>query len=617
MKQRLLFLLKLALLFLAFFALEKPFFMLYNLNGAEYSFADWIKVVLNGLKLDSSVMGYFLVFPWLVVLFTFWVSKLPIKKILTPYYLFLSILMSVCYVADTSLYEFWGTKLDASVFNYLDSPQNAFASVSFGYIIVRFLVILLLAAFAYYLMRRITPSKFRKIDALLADVSIRKTMFTILWLLLAIPIFITIRGGVKESTSNVGRSYFCSTQFLNHSAVNPIFSFLASMGKYENFSNQFDFFSEEKRADIFDNLYPHSSGILTDTLLTTKRPNILIILLESFGGLVTERCGGLKDIDQNLEKIFDEGLYFSNFYASSFRTDRGMVSVLSGYPGQPTTSIMKMAEKCGHLPSIANELKKQGYSTSFIYGGDINFTNMKGYLLSTGYQRIIADEDMPSSEVSSGKWGAQDEFTCRRLMEEIKTLKSPWHFGYLTLSSHEPFDVPYKRLPELVPNAFAYTDSCIGQLLNELKTSPIWDSLLVIALPDHNIRSGELPNHLDVSNPEFYHIPMVWTGGALKSKGVVDKIMSQIDLAATLLAQMEIESSDFRFSKNIFDLSCSYPFAFSSYNNGMVFRDTTGATSFDNNANAVVEETSDDKDSHRQKMAKALLQTLYDDMDSR
>ena len=226
MKQRLLFLLKLALLFLAFFALEKPFFMLYNLNGAEYSFADWIKVVLNGLKLDSSVMGYFLVFPWLVVLFTFWVSKLPIKKILTPYYLFLSILMSVCYVADTSLYEFWGTKLDASVFNYLDSPQNAFASVSFGYIIVRFLVILLLAAFAYYLMRRITPSKFRKIDALLADVSIRKTMFTILWLLLAIPIFITIRGGVKESTSNVGRSYFCSTQFLNHSAVNPIFSFL-------------------------------------------------------------------------------------------------------------------------------------------------------------------------------------------------------------------------------------------------------------------------------------------------------------------------------------------------------------------------------------------------------
>lgn len=615
MKQRLIFLLKLALLFLVVFALEKPFFMLYNLSGGDYSFTDWIKVVLNGLKLDSSVTGYFLILPWIVTLISFWLSKIPIKKILTPYYFILALIMSVMFTTDMCLYEFWGFKLDATIFNYIDSPKNVFASVSVGYVVLRLLLIAVLTALFFFIMRKLTPDKFKKIDTLLGNLAVKKTASTFLWLLLVVPIFITIRGGVKESTSNVGRVYFCSTEFLNHSAVNPIFSFIESVEDYEKFSEQFNFFSEQQRAEIFAPLYPQPSGVLTDTLLSVDKPNILLIALESFGGIVTERCGGLKDVNPNLERIFDEGIYFSNFYANSFRTDRGLVSILSGYLGQPTTSIMKISEKCGHLPGLARSLKSNGYSTSFLYGGDINFTNMNGYLLATGYEKIISDVDMPMRESKSGKWGAQDEFTCKRLIDEIKTLKSPWHFAYLTLSSHEPFDVPYKRLDHKVANSFAYTDLCIGGLINNLKTLPVWDSLLVVILPDHNIRNVDLPNHLDVSNPDFYHVPMVWTGGAIKKQCVVDKMLSQTDLVATLLAQLGIDYKDFTFSRNVFDTTYVYPFAFSAYNNGIVFRDSTGATVYDNNAEKVIFSNSDSY--NRENNAKAILQTLYDDLDLR
>ena len=427
-------------------------------------------------------------------------------------------------------------------------------------------------------------------------------------------LFIIIRGGVTESTSNVGQVYFSSEQFLNHSAVNPDFSLLSSMGKSQDFASEFNFFEEGKRAELFDGLYPSTDGDSIMEVLNTKRPNILVILMESYGATFIEPLGGLPDVAPHFNRLTEEGVFFTNCYANSFRTDRGTVCTFSGYLGLPTASVMKIPAKSRTLPSIAEELVKAGYKTDFLYGGDINFTNMKSYLLSKGYQRLTADKDFSLAEQTSNAWGVNDDITFEHLYNQLKDRKeTPWHTAFLTLSSHEPFEVPYHRLDEQIPNAFAFTDDCLGKFIEKLKQTPVWKDLLVICLPDHGFY---YPREGLNTSPRFYHIPMLWLGGAVKQPMKIDKIMNQADLAATLLGQLELDHSSFNFSRNVLGSDYTYPFAFYSFNNGFAFRDSTGVTVVDNNSgNILLDEPAGTND--RIDKGKAILQSVYDDLGRR
>lgn len=606
MKKRIGFIGSFFLLTLLIFVLQKPVFMICNGAIQNYSFADFIKVALHGFTLDAATSGYLTILPFIIVLLSIWVDKIPFKKIISPYYVIISFLISLIFIVDTSLYSFWGYKLDASVFLYLDSPKEAFASVSVGYILLRILFIIILSFVYVRLFWIITPQKFLK--------SNKKVTGTILNVLIGGIIFIIIRGGVTESTSNIGQVYFSNDQFLNHSAINPDFSLFSSFKKEKDFSEMFNFFDEKQREELFNNLYPTSDGDSIVSVLNTKRPNVLVILMESFGGAFIEPLGGLSDVTPNFNKLTDEGVFFTNCYANSYRTDRGTICTFSGYLGLPVTSVMKLPQKSRTLPAIAEELVKEGYKTDFLYGGDINFTNMKSYLLSKGYQRTTADVDFSIKEQMSNAWGVNDDITFNYLYNQLINRKdSLWHTAFLTLSSHEPFDVPYKRLKEKIPNAFAFTDHNLGIFIEKLKKTPVWKNLLIICLPDHGFH---YPKTGMASDSKFYHIPMLWLGGAVKGAMKVNKIMNQADLAATLLGQMGIDHSSFNFSRNVLGSDYKYPFAFYSYNNGFSFRDSTGVTVYDNDSKSV---TIDYPSENLKRLdnGKAILQSVYDDLGKR
>lgn len=592
---------------LLIFILQKPLFMLYN--GAiekGFGFADYMQVMYHGASLDAATAGYLTALPFLLVLVSIWFKKFPLKKILWAYYVIAAALVSIIFVVDMALYTFWGFKLDASIFLYLDSPKEALASVSIGFIILRVIIMLLLIALITWVLLKITPS--------VLSVTRRKWTGTGIMLLLGGILFIIIRGGVTESTSNIGQVYFSSEQFLNHSAVNPDFSLLSSMGKTQDFASEFNFFDEGKRAELFDGLYPATDGDSIVEVLNTKRPNILIMLMEGFGGVFVEPLGGLPDVAPNFNRLTEEGVFFTNCYANSFRTDRGTVCTFSGYLGLPTASVMKIPAKSRTLPSIAEELVKAGYKTDFLYGGDINFTNMKSYLLSKGYQHLRADKDFTLAEQTSNAWGVNDDITFDYLYNQLKDRKeAPWHTAFLTLSSHEPFEVPYHRLEEKIPNAFAFTDDCLGKFIDKLKQTPAWDNLLVVCLPDHGFY---YPRKGLNTGPQFYHIPMLWLGGAIKQPMKIDKIMNQSDLASTLLGQLGMDHSSFNFSRNVLGSDYKYPFAFYCFNNGFSFRDSTGVTVFDNNSESVLlDEPAGSED--RINKGKAILQSVYDDLGRR
>ncbi len=601
------------------FVLQKPLFMLYNHTLSKgCGVGDYLLVMLHGLKLDSTVAAYLLILPWLVVLVSVWLPRISLRKILPAWYVVIAFLTALAFVVDTSLYAFWNFKLDATVLFYMDSPSNMAASISVWFLLVRVLVLVVCAVALYWVLMRVTPTciagQARNDSSFLPMRN--RCLGTIGVILLGGLLFLCIRGGVTESTSNIGRAYFSDNQFLNHSAVNPNASFFYSVGTSENYAEQFDFLPEAERAATFENLYPHphpQGGETAVHLLKTTRPNVLIILWEGLGGNFIEAIGGDSTITPQFNKLANEGVYFSNYYSNSFRTDRGTLAALSGYPAFPTLSVMKKPAKSRMLPSIAKSLATVGYATDFLYGGDINFTNMQSYLRSTGYQKLTSDADFSRKDKQS-KWGIFDAVTFEHLEQAIQQrTDAPWHTGFLTLSSHEPFEVPYSRLKEAIPNAFAYTDDCLGKFVDKLKATLAWDNLLIIIIPDHGFC---YPATVTPRDPDFFHTPMLWIGGAVSEPIVIDKLLNQSDLAATLLAQLNLPHADFEWSRDVCSTSYTYPFAFFTFNNGFGFRDSTGVSVYDNNADTwILQQPAASVE--RAQRSQAILQTLYDDFGRR
>lgn len=598
MKERLLYLIKYYLLTVVIFIAAKVGFML--MNGGDHPFAtgDMTDVVWHGLSLDLSTALYVFAIPFICMMASIWYPREKcFRWILRPFSLIIAIAFALAFVADTSLYEFWNFKLDASCLQYLETPTEAMASVSTGYILLRLLVIILLVwlfTLAYWRIPLRLPEMHHRIIATIAG-------------MVAMPlIFVGIRGGLHESTTNIGQVYYSQNQFLNHSAVNPVFSFMASLESTANFVPDYTFMEESECAQLMEGFY-FTDSTEPDTLLRTQHPNIVVILMESCGGIFTEDIGKRSDIMPHLNQLTEEGVYFANFYANSYRTDRGTLCTWSGYPSFPRSSVMKMPEKTRLMPGIAQSLRKNGYHTYYLYGGDINFTNMRSYLITTGFEQLHWMKDYSLEEQKTSEWGVRDDITFATLGDMVRQGQEPFLIGYSTLSSHEPWDVPTHRLDDEILNAFNYLDECIGNFINDMKQTPQWDNLLVILLPDHGF------SYLGVGEEHELHdhVPMLWLGGAIKSPRRIEQICNQTDLPATLLGQLGIAHHEYFFSRDIMSKSYQYPFAVHTYNNGITMRDSTGFAVFDLNANRIIVDKSSDSELLIKK-GKAILQTATD-----
>ena len=603
MRQRALYLLKFYVATLLFFVAAKIGFMLYQHGGHNFTFTDMLQVIGHGLSLDLSTSLYIIAVPFLLVAASLWL-RIP-KWCFRIYYAFAAVLLSLAFVADTSLYEFWQFKLDASCISYLETPTEAMASVSTGYILLRLLCLMILVGGIYWVYDKLTPpfqrlaSKIQKFSASLAT-------------LLLIPlIIIGIRGGLDESTTNIGQVYYSQNQFLNHSAVNPVFSFFASFEKTAT-NNVTYHFMEDKACELIVSELYNTKSIGIDTLLTTQQPNIIVILLESCGGQFTE-ISGRTDITPNLNRLAHEGIYFTNCYANSWRTDRGTLCTWSGYPSFPTMSVMKMPSKSRSLPNIARTLQQErGYSTHYLYGGDINFTNMRSYLVSGGFSDLTWKDDYTKEEQASAKWGVRDDITFQTLTELTQTMRQPFLIGYSTLSSHVPWDVPIHHFDDEVLNAFYYLDQCVGNFIQQLRQSDLWNNTLVIMLPDHGIVYAGL----DESNPLLNHIPMLWVGGVIKQPRRIEQVCNQTDLPATLLGQLGIAHDDYTFSRDVLSVTYKNPFAIHTYDDGYTIIDSASFVNYDFISNRVVSNYGKDRDKLILR-AKAILQAASKDLNKR
>lgn len=590
-----------------FLCLQKPTFWLYNesVNEGTLGRDDIKKIYQKGYTTDMIASSYLSGLPVLVLWILLYFAHADYYTVLKCIEMPLAFIAALGTVSDTVLYKFWKFKLDSSVLVYLRSLRGVTASVSWGFIVLTLLAVLLTALIYYGLL--LFPMTMLH-DAKSLHYEANPLWLTVGGLTSCGFLFATIRG-IHSRPHNPTLAYHSKNPFHNHCALNPIYNFIYSFSVKDNFAKQFHFFPKEVCKQEFDGLFP-TEGTPQTSLLRTDRPNILFIIWESLSARYISTLGGESGIMPRFEQLSGEGVLFTRCDAGSFRTDRGLVCCLSGYLGQPTTSVIRHTKKLPHLPALPRRLRDEGYDTMAIHGGDCQIMHKNDYYLATGHNRLVAQSDLPK-DAPTCSWGIPDGYVYDWIFNDIEAKTAGgkrWYTTFQTLSSHEPFDVPFHRLDDKVKNAFAYTDDCFGHFVDRLKKSSVWDNLLIIVTGDHGFNSEE-----PLARNLFPHIPWLMLGGAIRQPMRIEKIVAQTDIAATLLGQMHLKHNEFLFSRDVLADTYTYPFALHTYNNGFLFRDETGWTHYDN----VAGEALAGADEKREHTAKVILQTLYDDLQNR
>lgn len=619
--------------FVVLFVLQKPLFLFLEKGSAtqpvDNIFTELPAVIWHGLPLDLSMAGYLSVIPGFLSIAVVWLKRELVKPIMNIYFIIASLFITCSFLLNASLYPYWKYPLDSTpLFYFFTSPADAIASVSIWQVILSIVILIVLTIGVWFTLRMrgekrqqysrysygyggFGSGKRNRFD----DFDRHRGRTSIILLLLTGLLFLPIRGGITVSTMNTGQAYYSQNAYLNHSAVNPLFSLLESITHQEDFASQYRFMKDKEADKIFatmtstsdENTYP----LLNEATFKKGTPDILIVIMESFASDIMPSMGSYKDVAVCLDSIAQQSILFTRFYANSFRTDRGMVSILSGYPAQTTTSIMRYPRKTSQLPSIARNLVKyKNYKTTYYYGGDADFCNMRSYLVSQGYQHIISDANFPIEDKLS-KWGVPDHILAARMMKDIKAQqneKRPMLRILQTSSSHEPFEVPYHRLKDKRLNAFAYTDSVMGAIVREYRKLPRWKNTLIVFVPDH---VGGYKENLNDHDRSRYQIPLILAGGAISRPMKVGIIGSQHDIAATLLGQLGVEHREFTFSKNM--MSDATPkFAFFAVNDAFGIVSEENSLIYDNRSKRIVYDKGEK--GFNLKRGQAYLQKLYDDL---
>lgn len=608
MKERLQFLLIYYGFWVIFFLVARVIFLGYHIEDTKLLTLETIwGIFWNGIRMDFSMAGYLSVIPFLLVSLSNFIKKSRLENWIFSYTFLLVLIANLIIVIDLQVFNTWGYHLDATPLRYLKTPREAWASVGSSPLLQLFISFLILLTVASLIVYRIITKNIDNWN------HIENIPFIPVSILCTVALIIPIRGSIGISPMNQSTVYFSTNNFANIAAVNPNWNFFSSLvnGSIDKV-NPYTYLPKGELSNNIKELYEGSNT--TDKVLKNdiKKPNVLVIIWESFTKKVTDRKINGIEITPRFNQLKNEGIYFSNIYASGDRTDKGIPAILSGYPAQPTTSIITEPNKSSKLPVLSKDFESNAYSTDFYYGGEVEFANIKSYLYSSNFQKIISKQDFDSKYWNS-KWGAHDDIVFKKFLNDHSTVNQPFFSTIMTLSSHEPFEIPAQDTfagddePSKFMNAMHYADQSLGDFIDSAKTQSWWPNTLVVIIADHGHRIPETGKKVD-----DFKIPMLWLGGALAKQGFeVSKIASQIDISSTLLNQVGLNAYAYNWSKNIFDPKTK-PWAFFSFNNGFGFVQPKQELVFDNIGKKMIQ-LNGSLNTHDIDLGKALMQRMFQD----
>lgn len=570
------------LFWLLYFAIDRFIFMfIFHIKLRDIPLSEKLATYYHALPLDLSMAAYITTIPLLVYICWYFTNRQKVDFAwVKKYNIVLIALFSVISVINFNVYREWGSKINSRIIEFaILTPSESLASGASSPVFLTIFILLILFIVGCYLNFLLIK---RQIEFVKTPILLK---FFIASLILGLN-FLLIRG-IGATPNSQQKAFFSDYQILNHIALNTEWNLFSNiLASNTSSKNPYRYFTPEVANSEVKKLYQIKKDSTT-SILKIDRPNVVVFILESFTADLTKTLGNEDGITPNLDSLAKNGLLFSQIYATGNRTDKGLIGSLTGFPTFGIGSLVKWPEKMQKIPAISQQLYQNGYQTSFYYGGESSFDNYNKFILGHQY-KILVDRNSFAEKDMNSKWGAYDGLVFNRQLSDANTTKQPFFSTILSLTNHEPFEVPgehkfgnLNNIQRFKSTAF-YTDSCIGSYLNEAKKQTWYKNTLFIFIADHG---HSLPkNNHEIYEPQRYHIPLIFYGDVIKDefKGkVFDKTGSQQDLAATLLAQLNIGSNNFKWSKNLLNPSIRH-FAYFSWDNGFGFIENDHAITFDN-----------------------------------
>ena len=579
------------LLLVAMFFLRMLFFLRSDISVLwTEQISNVTQSFLIGARFDSSIISYLLMI--CILLFIIALSTFKLSDTLYIYIKYISVITISLIIAfvffmlivDIDYYSTFNMHISIKDADYIGSKELMLTIWEEYPVIQNFLLITFMSFLSIYiLMKNITT-----IESNMKKMHIITIVFNLI--IVIGMLIIGARGGVGLSNLNWGSAVFCDNELLNQAAMNGVFT----LGKSYDLSRKSKkgkrsvFFNNDKTLtpEILKSLYyDDDSEFINDTNIlrritkTGKKANnlnVVIILLESWMAKHIGVIGSDPDLTPNFNKLSKEGILFKNFYATGLRSNKGIVSVLCSYPSQYGKSAMKMINGQKPFYSLSSILKERGYTTSFIYGGDLEFDNMQGFMRINGINNFIGKEDFSDTKLSS-KWGAFDEDIFKKTIEYMDTLKQPFFTKIFTLSNHEPFDTPNSFEPkykgnskkEKYYNSFLYSDQALGDFFRIAKTKKFYKNTVFLLVADHG-RNLHRNVPLDINT---FHIPLLIISGkdSLITPSIKNKIGSQTDILPTTMGILGGQYENSAWGKDLLkDNNSNFAFMIKNNNIGFV-----------------------------------------------
>lgn len=579
--------LKLAALFLFWilvFDFQRILFSIHNWSKfSDVSFGEYLGVFTHSLRLDLAMAAILSALPLLfLTLYLVWSNKW-VKRLFIAVVLIEVVVCAFIHAGEINAYPEWNHKLTSRVFMHLSNPDEVFRTADYGMTIWFIVYSLLEIVFGWKLMKFLF---FRK-EIEVNFSGWKKVVFSVL----IIPVFLCVslifaRGGLQQIPINIDAAYFSKNYTTNDLSVNSTYFFMKSYLLY-NRSEIDEFISDMSQKDAEELLrdfytYPLEHD---NYFLKNERPNIVFIILESWTGNAIGSLTGEPSATPHFDQLAKEGILFTNLYATGGTSEIGNSSIFSGYPALPEISISMQPDKHRKLPCFNEDLEQFGYSSNYLFSGDLKYGNIGGYFTDHGFD-VVEDETNFPKEFKKGKLNYKDEDLYRLLRQKMKGLKEPFMQCGFTGSTHSPYDHhdqskynQFKGEEGTFMNSLLYADECLWKFLEQSKNENWYKNTLFVLIADHGHASNK------VQNPNlsaYFHVPLLLFGEPIKEEFRGQQIAtlgSQTDIVRTLLYQMKGDYKRYSWAKDLMNPKVP-EFALHTLNRGYGWVTPTGNFTF-------------------------------------
>ncbi len=510
----------------------------------------------HSFRLDISGFAYTMAIPMVLSVIGFYLNKEKwntiLDKIIRVFIWIIIVVSAIVMAGEIVTYIEWKTKLSSKIFIHFGTPSEIFRTASGGYTFWFIFYFILQLVFSWFLYQKVFKGNKLKLIVL---VLWKRIVYGLSYFLVGVFLFVLgIRGGLQEIPVSATDAYYSTNQIMNDVTVNPMWNVIHMTYTYlkVDLDEYFNKLPVEKSEKLMTEWY-EAEACDTVRILENNRPNIVLVTLEGWSAQMIEPLGGEPDVTPEFNALCEEGLLFTEIYSTGGTSETGHSSIISGYPTISGISISTESAKCRQLPSINQSLEKIGYSTFYTFGGSLSYGNIGGYLTDVGFDRLVDENDLDLTP--TGKLGIHDEAMFPYFLSEVEKAERPFFYGLFTQSTHSPYDMPAEEFPGYDGDGYVtsmhYADEHLGKFVEGIKNLPDYENTLVIMIADHGRANIKNQNTYD---EKYFHIPLLIWGGALKSEfqnARINKVGSQADLAKTLLNQMDIDSEEFHWSKDL------------------------------------------------------------------